>query len=235
MKTIGVVAALPGEGRCLTRTLPKPDSTRKVNDHLLLRVSGMGRENARAAAQALVREKADLLISWGVAAALDDALRAGDLILANSVVDNDGRKSAVHPDILRTLTVFSERARIATGTGMITTTDQVLYSPAAKQRLQQQTGAIAADMESAAVAAVAAEAGVGFLPVRVISDDRNTTIPASVTRNMDAQGKVRVSGLLFALFCHPGDIRSMLALARGFKRALATLVRCAGFLRSAAE
>ena len=235
MKTIGVFTALPIEGRCLTSGKIVPDNTVAVNRHLLLRAGGMGRDNAETAARALVDANVDLLVSWGVAAALSESGRAGDLVLANTVIDSDGAHYAIKPEILQTLETFARRAGISSISGALVEADRVLDSVDDKIRLHRNTGALAADMESATVAGIAGKAQIPFLAIRVISDDLQVSIPRAVTRNMDANGHLKMAGLLFALCRHPGNLAGLVRLAQAFKKARQTLTQCAGYLKPASD
>ncbi|MCG8324475.1 MAG: hypothetical protein MI673_03085 [Thiotrichales bacterium] len=231
MNKIGVIAALPLEARCLASGRINTSETIHIDPHIRLTVSGVGPAKSQQAAKRLLDESVTHLVSWGVAAALDYRIRAGDVVLAEQVLDTHGRILRTDPVLLEALREHCKRTELQARTGPITETTDILDSSDQKNSLHQSTGAIAADMESAAIAAVAFEAGIPFLPIRVISDDVSIPIPAAVTRNMDADGNVKLPGLLLALLRQPSALPVLITLARGFKRARWTLGRCAGLLR----
>ncbi len=96
---------------------------------------------------------------------------------------------------------------------------------------ETRTGAVAADMESSAVAAASVTFNVPMMVVRAISDGVNDVIPLDVMKAVDEFGRPRYGRLLGTLARRPQDVRSMLALAGGFRAACRTLravVRCTG-------
>ena len=116
-------------------------------------------------------------------------------------------------------------------TGLLTESSAVLTRPSEKLALAIKTGAMAVDMESAAIAAVAHEAGIPFVAIRAISDRADRTIPQSLLSAIDDFGKAGPSGLLNALARRPVDLCAWLGLARDFRAAhasLATVARLTG-------
>ncbi|HLO78401.1 MAG TPA: hypothetical protein VK196_18250, partial [Magnetospirillum sp.] len=79
------------------------------------------------------------------------------------------------------------------------------------------TGAAAVDMESGAVARVAAQHGLPFLALRAIADPAGQSLPAPVLRIVDGQGRIRIRGALWALATHP-LATAMLAFQAGAAR-----------------
>lgn len=231
MNKIGVISALSIEGRCLfPRHAPVGESVH-VGNQVYLRIGGIGHENASKAAADFINEEVNLLVSWGVAAALGNATKAGDLVLAEQILDISGQPYPVQPAALQALKYFSEQAGLTTQSGNITETTGVLATETSKSELHQQTGAIAADMESAAIASAASRAKIPFLAVRVISDDAHTPIPHAISKNMDTFGRMNIPGLFVSLCFQPAEIMSLVRLARGFKQARYTLARCSSFFK----
>jgi adenosylhomocysteine nucleosidase len=112
-------------------------------------------------------------------------------------------------------------------TGVLLTADRLAASAADKAGLAAQWGAVAVDMESAAVAAVAHELDVPFLCVRAIADPAEMALPRALLRATDAAGAVRRVALLGELLGRPGDVGTLLRLASHFRAALRTLARAA--------
>jgi adenosylhomocysteine nucleosidase len=97
-----------------------------------------------------------------------------------------------------------------------------------KARLFQDTGAVAVDMESAAVAQVAAEHQLPFVTLRVIVDTASVSLPLSVTRMIDPAHAGR-SGLwrAWTLASAPQHWGALLGLARASRIARQALSDCA--------
>jgi adenosylhomocysteine nucleosidase len=189
----------------------------------------MGLDNAGRAARRLVEAGAHGLVSWGCAAALSPKLKTGDLCLPARVVDGRARQWPA-------AAAWHRRARHALeDTGEVCTeplfsADRPAASTADKHDLAAASGAVAVDMESAAVASVASEFGLPFIAVRAIADPADMPLPAAVIRAADATGAVRRSALLVDLLSHPGEIASVVRLAWQFRAALRTLTRAAARL-----
>jgi adenosylhomocysteine nucleosidase len=205
----GVVAALPAEARWLRASA------------LEVRVGGVGAEHARRAARALIADGAKALISWGTAAALAPTLSVGTLILADRVI---GDSVPLVPDLAWTARVAELlHGVIPVVRGTIACPTDVLRNANEKHALADRSGAIAADMESAAIGAVAREAGAPWIVVRVVSDASDTVVPSSVVDAINNKGALSWTRLLGALLRKPTDIAAFPALARGMRLAGQTM------------
>jgi len=116
--------------------------------------------------------------------------------------------------------------------GHLVTIPQVIEGEAARLALARHSGAVAVDMESAAIAAVAQRRGLGFLAVRSIVDTLGCPLPQGLARHVDPWGRPRV-GLALALLTRPGLLPALVGLARRMTRARRSLRACAECLRGA--
>lgn len=217
--SLGVVAALSAEGRCLAGASSQTE--------LLLRVSGMGPDRARKAAEGLVEGGAQALTSWGIAAGLASGLKAGSVMLARCVVAGNAQitvDEAWHQRLLSSLA-----PRFPVHTGPIAHTSMVLRSTEEKGSLRAKTEAVAADMESLAVAQVARRARVPFIAIRAIADPLDLGVPQCALGAVDEYGLAKLAKLLSGLARSPLELASLLELGMAFNRALATLRRVAKF------
>lgn len=228
--TLGIVAALPGEGQCLGTPRLRAGSQVRLHGSVLLRLSGMGPERAATAASALLDQGVEALASWGFAGALDPALRPGALVLAAQVCDMQGRYYAAD-------TVWLDRlcaavlTRLAISTGTLLTCPAAIRDTTEKRRLERSFAAVAVDMESAAVAAAAQRADLPFIAIRSISDASGTSLPAAALEAIDAEGRLRPARALANVARHPWEVPSLLHLAAGAhsaRRTLRALAQLAG-------
>lgn len=127
-------------------------------------------------------QKLDGLLSTGLCGALDPALRVGDI-----VVSGEG--------------TLESPARFVRGD--LHTVDRVVGTAREKRTLRNQTGAVAIDMEAAAVRAEAEERKIPFLSVRVVSDSAGDTLPLDFNRYRDARGDFSRSRIALAAVAHP--------------------------------
>jgi adenosylhomocysteine nucleosidase len=222
----GLVVALPEECRSLTDKRVRRGECFALGEARLVCIAGIGGDNARHAARRLIDDGASGLLSWGCAAALSPSFKPGDLCLPEEILDARGERRTVSP-------VWHERARKALEpdfdprTGPLLTTDCIAATATDKHALAAQFRAVAVDMESAAVAAVARERDVPFLAVRAIADPVDMALPAAVLHATDAHGTVHPSLLLRHTLLHPGQALGLLRLASHFRAALRTLTGAA--------
>src|ERR1700704_732390 len=96
--------------------------------------------------------------------------------------------------------------------------------------LRWEPGAAAVDMESHIAAAYAADAGLPFAALRVISDPATRALPTLATNAIKANGDVDLRKILRGVARNPLIIRALYSTGRDFNRALRSLRGCRGFL-----
>jgi len=118
--------------------------------------------------------------------------------------------------------------------GRLFSADDVVATPDAKAELARRTGAAAVDMESASVAAAAADAGLPCIAFRVVADGPDDTLPDNVASLVGPDGRTRLRGLA-GFLVSPRRMRLLLRLAVRSRDARTELGRAVQFLsRSAA-
>lgn len=223
MERIAIFAALRWECRPVLRHMRQVTRARQgaftvwhgrgAGQELWLIKTGIGCERAAAAAR-MLRETApcDLFVSTGCAGALVPELAPGDLTVATQVIGNaSGERFDTDP-------AWSARARRAAQTaglrvappGAVLCSTDVLQTAAAKQAAFAATGAIAVDMESAAIAAGAQQAGARFAAVRTILDSAVTELPVGLIEPQT--GLPQPTRVLRYLATHRGALTRLLAL-----------------------
>ncbi|MBL1264541.1 phosphorylase family protein [Methylomicrobium sp. RS1] len=237
----GIVVALPEEIVTLTAKRIDKGHCVFIGDKILVACAGMGPKNAAAAAELLISKGASRLISWGCAAALEPSLRAGDLTLADRLLDSENEEIRVNQDWLNhTQAVFAEafigrHKQAALHTGLLTESDTVVTSGNAKKQLHSFTGALALDMESSTIAKVAHKRGLPFLAIRAIADPAGMGLPEAVVYATNVDGEIAIGKLLGYLLLHPAQLPSLIKLGLYFNKAKQTLKQAAGRLESIAE
>jgi adenosylhomocysteine nucleosidase len=222
LSCIGIVAALEAEMRVFARRRPR----RSDGTPVLRAVSGVGAERAYRAGRRLLEAGATALVSWGTAGALVPELGPGALLLPRKVIGCDGTDFPVDSDWHQRVSERLPR-ELAVHMAPLADAAEPLLSAIDKSRLAQRSGADAADMESAALAALAREAGVPLLVVRAVIDGADAVVPARLVTAARADGGLDVLSTLAWLACAPSQWRAAFELARGFRAALLTLQRVA--------
>jgi adenosylhomocysteine nucleosidase len=217
--TIGIVAALPFEVPTVVHRM-RPAG--RHNTSLLVNIAGVGAEAARAAGEELLLQGAGALISWGSAAALHPSARSGDLVLPISIKTENGLQFLADALWRRNLRLALP-AGLRVWEAMLLEVSEVLRDPQAKRRLARQHGAVAADMESAALAQLAAEAGAAFLAVRSICDTVDMRVPACASLFAGDDVMPPWHRVLAELGRRPRDWPVALQLWRGLRHARRTL------------
>jgi len=126
-----------------------------------------------------------LLVNTGCCGGLTAGLRPGTLVIADRVLEDPGPGrsllEASSPDpswVSRTLAA-GRSLGLTCVSGPTLTVRRALFTPEEKRRGHERSGALAVDMETAAVARAAARAGVPYLTVRVVLDAADESLPLS--------------------------------------------------------
>lgn len=221
MHSVGILVALPAEGRTLHRGRLHQGRINPLPEGHLLALSGTGPERAKILAEALIRQGVRGLVSWGCAAALAPDIRQGQLILAEKVLDEQGVPYPVHRDWRQTLS--QTLGTLEPSGGTLLASARVIADPEEKMRLHEATGALALDMESGALARLASEAQLPFLVIRSVSDEARMALPRPVLGAMSDDGEVRLLALFGGLAREPRSLPGLIRLGQGFQSAMKTL------------
>ena len=184
---------------------------RKAGRSYWLVRTGIGPVAAEAAVKAVfARQPMALAISAGFAGALMPAA-IGDVIVGSSVSADPGEGdwSACDRVAGATVRATAEAIGLEVRVGPVISLSTVVCHAAEKQDIGRRTGAIAVDMESAALGSVARAYQIPFLIVRTVSDMVDEDLP-----------------LDFNVFLRPsGWVRGMVAFMRQPARSLMGLNR----------
>jgi hopanoid-associated phosphorylase len=169
------------------------------------------------------------VISFGVAGGLDPSLKSGDVVVATEVTAGDARWFAglsLAEDQIAALAMGGRRIV----RGGLAGVEEVVVAQACKAALRSETGAAAVDMESHIAAAYAAEAGLPFAALRVISDPASRALPALARAAIKPNGDVDLRKIFHGLMQNPTTLRALVSTGIDFNRALKSLRGCRGFL-----
>jgi adenosylhomocysteine nucleosidase len=168
-------------------------------------IGGGTTAGAARAVRKLIDAGASGIVSFGLAGGLDVSLPAGALIVAEAVTAG-GRTW---------LTDSRLNARLGgTTRHLCLGLDRVVVSADEKQRLSQETGASLVDMESGAVAAAAAEAGLPFAVLRAICDQADRTLPPAALVALNTAGRLVAARLALSVLGRPRQLLELVGLAR---------------------
>jgi hopanoid-associated phosphorylase len=214
---IGVVTGLASEAVVATAMLG--DTSPSVE----IVCAGASASRADRLARQLVANGAEALLSFGIAGALAPDLDCGDLVIADGVRSTNGNDYACHAAWRAALSVELARSALPHRQGAVLASARALMLANDKQKAYRDSGCLAVDMESGAVAAVAADAGLPFLAVRAIADRAQDSLPTLVENAVRPDGMPAIGRALAGMIRRPGEIPAVLRLARQSELALARL------------
>jgi adenosylhomocysteine nucleosidase len=179
----------------------------------LLTETGMGAARAGSAAAAV--PAASCFMTAGCAGGLVPWLRAGDVVAADSVVPFDaaGRPGGVLPAEAEGLAAWAAVRGFRVQVGPLAVTQDISWTLAAKTAAAA-TGALAVDMESAAVAAAARARSIPFVGLRVVLDELDDDLGFIADVVDAATGEPRVGRALAMVAPRPWLWRRVIRLAR---------------------
>lgn len=207
--TILAVTGLRREAKIIARV---PD---------VVAVTGGG--DAQALAEKLDSLHGDIkgVMSVGIAGALSPLLKVGDVVIAEQIMA-EAERWRCHEGWRVALAARLPDAHC----GPVVGSDAILVDSAAKTALHNQSGALAADMESHVAARFASARGLPLAALRVISDDVRHRLPPAALVAMKPDGGIAAGRVLGSLLRHPLQVPSLIRTARTANKAFAELLRC---------
>jgi len=202
---IGVVVGLTAEAKIVRRRFP------------MIEIGGGTSAGAEAAAQRLIERGAQGLLSFGLAGGLDPALRPGALVVPEAVLTRSG-PIPTSSELTSELGTPSS-LRVLGGEHIVTSAIQ-------KQALWLTTGCAAVDLESAPVALTALSHRLPFGVLRAICDPAERDLPSAALSALNDQGAIGFLRVIGAVLAGPGQIPTLIALARDAAAARRTLIAC---------
>lgn len=199
MIELGIIAAMQAEADPLiaqmtdieTKTVSGITFTKgQLHGHqVVVAVCGIGKVFAALCAQTMILKYAPArVINTGVAGSLSTALQIGDLAIADKVVQHDmdtsplgdpkGLISGINEiylscdrELVDRLSAAAKETAVTVKIGTVASGDQFVDDAARKGFIKDAFGAIACEMEGAAIGQVCFVNKVPFAVVRAISDD----------------------------------------------------------------
>ncbi len=193
----------------------------RLHEHDILVVcTGIGTASAAATLKFMLSvEQPSQVISAGFAGGLDPALTLGAIVVATNYSASD---------FLPICAPHGVRF------GALTTQPIALETAAQKARVAQETGAIAVDMETAAIAEACRDASVPLLSARAISDTADHALPVPLAHWFDRKRqRPRPFALAAFLAVHPARLPGFVRFLSGLRISQASLTKfLVGFLES---
>ncbi len=217
METIGLIAAMPQESKALLRCIEGWKRTalgpfqgvrfRLMNRECVLATSGMGLKRAMDATRALLAGSSpQLLVSFGIAGAVNADLNIGDVVVAGKTCLLDKGQPGLFQPLASlsgtawnaaTQVLLADGARLVPGMAITTRGSQVVL-----QQLKEMAHPVL-EMETAGIAQVAAEMGIPLLSIRSVSDGPQSPIPFDLEAILDEKDNLHIGKLLMLVLRRP--------------------------------
>ncbi len=234
-----IIAAMPEERRALLEPAQNvkkqilsghPVYEGMLKDRFFCLIeSGMGSANAaRASAAILASVRPSILISAGFCGAVREGAYVADLVICDqlSLFDHTGLKAIP----FKAATASAERIAeefCATGlrawAGSFITTETIVGKSVISQMLPDGIKTPVLEMESAAVARAASDAGIPFLGFRSVSDPYSEELGFSIDELTDVQMRICIPKVIATCIRKPQIIPQLARLASNSSKAGKTL------------
>jgi adenosylhomocysteine nucleosidase len=166
----------------------------------------MGAAAAARAGAAIAAGRPRALLAVGFCGALDPALRVGDLVAAARVRDEaTDEEFAADPGLL---------AAAPGRRGVLVSARHIARTPQARARLR----GTAVDLESAALARAARDAGIPFLALRAVTDTTDHRLP-DFEAIAAGRPQIPAGRLATHVLRHPRELPRLVRLGAGARRA----------------
>jgi nucleoside phosphorylase len=178
----------------------------------ILAANGAGPKLATRATEIAMRavSSADLsssqleaVISTGFCGGLDPALKVGDIVVAQEVLDLSSDEHFPCGTLLGRLSQ-----------GIVVSQDRIAVNLEEKQQLYAKTGGCAVEMEAAGVAARSKRAGLPFYCIKVISDAAADSFELDLNRMRTSEGRIARGKIIVHALARPNLLPGLFRLKR---------------------
>jgi adenosylhomocysteine nucleosidase len=237
---IAIITAMPEEMRAVLAAVERVEKLRiaglnacscYVGGHdILLAESGMGFDNAARAAAALIAEVSpDMLVSAGFCGGISPELQVGDVVVATGLaIVTDGGVDEVAVEIPVACRNFVTR-QTAQGArifgGLFCSTPAIIEKKRLAALLPAGAPYPVVEMESAAIARIAAKSGIPFAAIRSVSDPADEELSFTLDEFCDNKLRIRPHKVVLTCLRKPRIIPQIIRLARNSRVAAGTLTR----------
>jgi adenosylhomocysteine nucleosidase len=183
----------------------------------------MGLLNAGWAAMALATDSPDLMISAGFGGAVLPGLPVGEVVMAEQVLQWGASGFEEIEVGLFGLNGISDSLGLSRATFI--SCNEILGKRSLAARLPDSAVNPLLEMETAAVARVAAAYGIPFLAIRAVSDPADEELEFSIDEFCDEHMRIRPAKVFATILARPRIIPQLIRLARNSRVAAKSLAK----------
>lgn len=187
-------------------------------------IAGVGPMNAAKGALEACKLSPEMILSIGVSGGLAPGVKAGEMIAGNKIhsgipgidpwTETEKDRSArerILPDSIK----YSSGSLMGVAKPVMDTEE--------KQKLFADSGALAVDMESLAVAGIVSGHQTPFGVIRAVSDCSECSLPKVILKSLDESGNTRIAPILVAMLKKPSLLFRLIRLGKDYNKALKNL------------
>ena len=154
-----------------------------IDRNIVVAQAGIGKAKAKECAEDLYKYYPYIcgFLSIGLAGALSDQLKIGDIVIGNSIIDKE--QNAYERIDFYDTAILSKINNDNIKYGPILCSDEFIMDTEKKQYSFNKFGALCVEMESKGIVNFATEKGVSFLVIKIISDYANEKAIKSIFRS----------------------------------------------------
>jgi adenosylhomocysteine nucleosidase len=226
-RLVAIVTAIPEEFHAIAPRVSQAERRRIGKGHrgillrgkiagvpIILAMTGDGFARAERGVSLLLRESpVSFLVGAGAAGALVPSLRAGEIVVADRVVDANGECPMPDPDLVSRAVALGAKPATFVSVERPMTSSKEKREAAVRFGIPDSSGAVV-DMESAAWARAAASRGIPFVLLRAVSDTLEEDLPGFLSSCLSADGAVDRAAVARRLLFHPGALPVLLRMRR---------------------
>lgn len=185
-----------------------------LNGHrAILIANGAGPRLARKAAETAFRavtgtglssSRIEAIASVGFCGALDPKLKVNEIVAGSEILDSATGQTFPCAGVSSTRSFT---------TGVLLSQDRIANDAGEKRQLFSR-GAIAVEMEAAAVASYAQRVGLPFMCIKVVSDDAEESFPFDLNEMRTSEGRIARGKIGLYVLKHPALLPKLLHLKR---------------------
>ena len=178
-------------------------------------------KNSYHAANKLIKQNVDFLVSFGFAKSIKKNIKNSEIIIPKKIFNSKGKfleTSKKHNEFFKKKIHFKTIL-----SNNISTINRIMNKSESVKG--QDIGAV--DMESFYVSKAASENNVEFSCVRVIFDDNDTIIPKFLSESIDKEGKIKFFFLIYKVMVLPIRILELYRLSRQYTKSKKVITQIA--------
>lgn len=210
IKKVGFVTGINSEAKILE------------SSNAIVFCSNMMPRNVVSGTKKLISQGADLIISFGLAGALDPGLKSGSIIISTQVLTPSYKKISCNPSL--GIKIFNlKKSKSGVYFRPIVGSNYPITSATEKKKIFKNSKAAAVDMETHIAAQIAQKQRVPFLAIRSICDTANQNLPDFVATIIKNQKKLNILQVLRLIVSRPSELKKFSKLIINYRRGIKSL------------